>query len=167
MLLMIQNYGTTPMTQIIQNKSTNSQIHKYTKISTNTTKYLIKCSSKHNVREIAPWHYPHVPGNPPKIHKFTNPICTNPQIHKSYLHKSTNTPKWAQIYWNMHKYTQSRGDGPMLLMTQNYGTTPMTQKSKKKSINSQIWFVQIHKYTQIHINTREEIHSAYDEKLLY
>ena len=100
MLLMIQNYGTTPMTQIIQNKSTNSQIrfvqiHKYTKISTNTTKYLIKCSSKHNVREIAPWHYPHVPGNPPKIHKFTNPICTNPQIRP-------NEHKYTEICTNTH-----------------------------------------------------------------
>jgi hypothetical protein len=73
-----------------------------------------------------------------KIHRFTNPICTNPQIHP-------NKHKCTDICTNTRNQEEI---GPMLLMIQNYGTTPMTQIIQNKSTNSQIRFVQIHKYTK-------------------
>ena len=77
-----------------------------------------------------------------EIHKFTNLICTNPQIHQ-------NMHKYAK---NMHKYTQSRGDSPMVHIAKTYGTTPTTQETPKKitnpiSTNTQI-HPNMHKYSQ-------------------
>jgi hypothetical protein len=79
------------MTQEIpKQKSTNSQtllaqIHKYVQMSTNILKYAqihtLKRRWPHVAYDTKLWHYPHDPEIQKKIHKFTNPICTNPQIH--------------------------------------------------------------------------------------
>jgi hypothetical protein len=57
MVLMTKTYGTTPMAQEIQKKSTNSQIrfaqiHKYTQICTNTPQIV---KNTYNQEDIAPW----------------------------------------------------------------------------------------------------------------
>ena len=121
------------MSQEIPKKSTNlqilfAQIHKCAQMSTNIQKYAqihtIKRRWPHVAYDTNLWHYSHDPEIQEKIHKFTNLICTNPQIHPT-TYQCRNNHMIHMI--------------EMILMRQNDWLATMTQEIQKliqKSTNS-------------------------------
>ena len=69
---------------------------------------------------------------------------TNPQIRFAQIHK------YGQIRPNMHKYPQSRGDSPMVIMAKSYRVTNPTQGFKK---NLQIHKSDLHKSTNMSLTS--------------